>query len=84
MDKYALIKESFENNANPENAIAMSKYMKNKFVFYGIPSPERKELYKEFIKSEKKKKQLTGIFLINAMKTTTESFSILHTTIFLR
>ena len=57
MDKYALIKESFENNANPENAIAMSKYMKNKFVFYGIPSPERKELYQEFIKSEKKKKQ---------------------------
>lgn len=58
MDKYDLIKELFENNAAPENALAMSKYMKNKFVFYGIPSPERKELYKDFIKSEKKGKTI--------------------------
>lgn len=53
MDKFATVKEIFENSRNTQNAAAMSAYMKNKFDFYGIPSPERKELYKDFIKSEK-------------------------------
>lgn len=34
----------------------MSKYMRNKFTFYGIPSPIRKELTKPFIKEEKSRK----------------------------
>lgn len=53
MNKFNLVKELFENAQNPENASAMSVYMKNKFDFYGIPSPERKELYKDLLKSEK-------------------------------
>lgn len=63
MSKYISIKDLFERHADPENAAAMSKYMKNKFVFYGIPSPERKELYKDFIKSEKKGKTIDWDFL---------------------
>jgi 3-methyladenine DNA glycosylase AlkD len=39
---------AFEKNANSENAPKMEKYMRNKFRFYGIKSPERKEIYKEF------------------------------------
>ena len=63
MDKYTAIKELFESRQNNENAEAMSKYMKNKFTFYGIPSPERKELYKDFIKSEKASKKIDWSFL---------------------
>ena len=63
MDKYTAIKELFESRQNNENAEAMSKYMKNKFTFYGIPSPERKELYKDFIKSEKASKNIDWSFL---------------------
>jgi 3-methyladenine DNA glycosylase AlkD len=58
MNKFNLVKELFENAQNPENAAAMSAYMKNKFDFYGIPSPERKALYKDFIKSEKAAKEI--------------------------
>ena len=63
MDKYLEIKKIFELNKNKENAIAMSKYMRDMFEFYGIPSPKRKELYSEFIKSEKKAKQIDWDFL---------------------
>jgi 3-methyladenine DNA glycosylase AlkD len=36
--------------ANPTQAGPMEKYMKNHFVFYGIKSPQRKEIFKAFIK----------------------------------
>ena len=58
MNKFNLVKELFENAQNSENADSMSAYMKNKFGFYGIPSPERKNIYKDFIKSEKKSKKI--------------------------
>ncbi|MCR5601841.1 MAG: DNA alkylation repair protein [Ruminococcus sp.] len=58
MDKFALIKVILEKHRNTENAAAMSKYMKNKFEFYGIAAPERKELFKDFIRSEKKTKAI--------------------------
>ncbi len=39
----------FKNNANPKNAAAQKAYMKNRFEFYGIPAPLRKELQKPFL-----------------------------------
>ena len=45
------LKEAFEKNANPENAIRMKAYMKNKFEYFGIKSPERKEIVKSFLKT---------------------------------
>ncbi|NLT09946.1 MAG: DNA alkylation repair protein [Ruminococcus sp.] len=63
MNKYALIKKMFEDCQNKENAAAMSAYMKEKFDFYGIPSPERKALYKDFIRSEKAAKKIDWEFL---------------------
>ena len=68
MYKFNLVKEMFENAQNPENAAAMSAYMKNKFDFYGIPSPERKELYKDFLKSEKASKNVDWDFLDKCYK----------------
>jgi len=40
----------FEDHKNPEYAIPMSNYMKNKFEFLGMKTPVRKELLKEFFK----------------------------------
>ena len=68
MNKFNLVKEMFENAQNPENAAAMSAYMKNKFDYYGIPSPERKELYKDFLKSEKTSKNVDWDFLDKCYK----------------
>ncbi len=44
------LKEIFETNANPENAGPMKQYMRDQFEFYGIKTPERRALAKEFLK----------------------------------
>nr|WP_296266139.1 DNA alkylation repair protein [uncultured Merdimonas sp.] len=63
MSKYTQIKARFEENQNPENAVKMAKYMKNLFPFYGIPTPQRKKLYRDFLKEEKKKGAVDWGFL---------------------
>lgn len=46
--------QAFEAESNEENAIAMKNYMKGKFAYYGIKSPERRVIQKPFtIKMEK-------------------------------
>ena len=63
MDKYLEIKKLFEEQSDEENAISMSKYMRNLFKFYGIPTPKRKAIYKDFLKEEKKNKKVDWNFL---------------------
>lgn len=43
----------FKKNANTENAVAMSKYMKDLFPFYGLKKPIRAEVTKPLIQSIK-------------------------------
>lgn len=63
MSKYTEIRARFEENQDPENAVKMAKYMKNLFSFYGIPTPQRKKLYRDFLKEEKKKGMVDWGFL---------------------
>lgn len=63
MEKYLKIKKRFEDERDEENAVKMSKYMRNLFVFYGIPTPKRKRLYRDILKEEKKKKAVDWEFL---------------------
>ena len=63
MDKYTEIRKRFEKNADPENAVKMAKYMRNRFIFYGIPTPKRKKLYRDFLKEEKRNKIIDWGFL---------------------
>ena len=63
MDKYLEIKKIFESRKDSENAAAMSEYMRNLFDFYGLPAPKRREVYRDFIKSEKKVKMVDWEFL---------------------
>ena len=56
MDRYLELKKAFEENRDDKNAIAMSKYMRDMFKYYGIPTPMRKAIYKELLKSEKANK----------------------------
>lgn len=55
--------ELFYNNRNEELAIPMAKYMKNKFAFLGIKTPERKELSKEFLNKRKKDTEVDWDFI---------------------
>ena len=43
------ISEAFAENANEDIAFQMKKYMKGKFDYFGIKSPERRALKKEFL-----------------------------------
>ncbi|MBK8611932.1 MAG: DNA alkylation repair protein [Flavobacteriales bacterium] len=38
---------TFKHHANAENAAAMSAYMKDRFPFFGIKAPQRRELVKD-------------------------------------
>ena len=49
-------------NKNEINKYPMEKYMKNKFVFLGIKTPERKNLCKEYFKYIKKQDFSWNIF----------------------
>lgn len=62
MDNNYII-ELFYNNRNEELAVPMAKYMKNMFPFLGIKTPERKELYKEFINERKKDTEVDWEFI---------------------
>lgn len=57
-----IIKIYYENR-NRENAEPMSKYMRNKFPFLGLKTPERKKLAKDFYKEEKKKGEIDWDFV---------------------
>ncbi len=48
MDKYLLIKNIFIENKNKEKDKSMAKYMKNKFAFYGLSAPDRKNYINNF------------------------------------
>jgi 3-methyladenine DNA glycosylase AlkD len=45
------LKDALYFHRDDEQAIAMAKYMKNKFAFLGIQQPMRKELSEDFIRS---------------------------------
>lgn len=60
MDKYNELKEEFEANRNDESATKMAAYMRNLFVFYGLPTPKRKSIYKEFLRAEKTKTRIAS------------------------
>ncbi len=52
--KYLHIKSLFKAHANPEKAEQEARYMRNQFKFYGMQTPTRRSLYKDFLKQEKK------------------------------
>lgn len=63
MDKYTEIKKLFASREDKENAAVMSKYMRNMFDFYGLHAPERKKVYEDLIRADKKAKAIDWVFL---------------------
>ncbi len=63
MEKYNKIKKLFEENKNDQQAVKMAKYMRNKFAFYGLKTPLRRSLYKDFLKVEKQNGEIDWKFL---------------------
>lgn len=63
MDMYLAVKKQFEEHKDEKNAVKMAAYMRNLFLFYGLPTPKRKAIYKDFLKSEKARKTIDWDFL---------------------
>lgn len=59
------LEKAFKTNANPSNALAMKKYMKGQFAYYGLKRPERTALEKTFYAHMKlpPKEQMTPLVL---------------------
>lgn len=55
MDLFNIINE-LEARADTARALDMSKYMKNKFPFFGIQAPIRDEICKPYFKEAKREK----------------------------
>ena len=62
MDLFNIIKE-LEARANTARALDMSRYMKNKFPFFGIQAPIRDEICKPYFKDAKKEKKIDWDFV---------------------
>ena len=62
MDLFNIIKE-LEARANTARALDMSRYMKNKFPFFGIQAPVRDEICKPYFKDVKKEKKIDWDFV---------------------
>lgn len=54
MSKYQKVKEAFEFLRDEENARHMAAYMRDRFKFYGLQTPERRAVYKDVIARDKK------------------------------
>ena len=50
MENIAYLRKLFENEKNEEQAVAMARYMKNQFPFYGIKTPERRKCMSTFFR----------------------------------
>ena len=55
--------ETFYKAANKENAAPMEAYMRNRFAFLGIKTPERRALAKPFLKERKKDETVDWAFV---------------------
>ena len=62
MDLFNIIKE-LEARANTARALDMSRYMKNKFPFFGIQAHIRDEICKPYFKDAKKEKKIDWDFV---------------------
>lgn len=59
MDLFNIINE-LEARADTARALDMSRYMKNRFPFFGIQAPIRDEICKPYFKDEKRKENRLG------------------------
>lgn len=66
ISKYQRLRKKLIENSDPELARQMESYMRNKFKFYGLKTPERRKSYHDLIKLEKANKKIYWKFLDQA------------------
>jgi 3-methyladenine DNA glycosylase AlkD len=54
MNFISSLEKAFQEKSNTENAFAMAKYMRNHFLFFGIKTDDRRQIFKEICKENQK------------------------------
>jgi 3-methyladenine DNA glycosylase AlkD len=54
MNFITALENAFQKNNHPENALAMAKYMRNHFTFFGIKTEDRRLIFKTLCKENSK------------------------------
>lgn len=63
MEQYLMIRKEFEEHADEQTAASMSCYMRNQFLFYGIPTPKRRGLTREYLKEMRQNETIQWDFV---------------------
>ncbi|PWA06312.1 DNA alkylation repair protein [Flavobacterium laiguense] len=58
MNFISSLEKTFKYNSNVENAVAMSKYMRNLFPFFGIKTNDRRQILKKLWKANQQEVSL--------------------------
>lgn len=61
------VKKIFKAHTNEQNSKKMAAYMRNLFDFYGIKTPTRRQISRNFVNKYKKQKNIDRDFLEKAM-----------------
>lgn len=71
--------QTFYQQADPEQAVKMSAYMKGNFPFLGISTPLRRQLSKDFLKEAKRKGKIDWAFVEECWQMAEREFQYLAT-----
>lgn len=61
------LSDAYEKEKRPADAAAMSKYMRDQFTFYGLKSPQRRDIDKQILSTQKNFDQSLLIFLVSEL-----------------
>jgi len=62
---YQVIVGEFKKRENPRRAKEMAAYMRNQFLFYGIKTPERREIIAPILMEMSKQKDVDWNFVFS-------------------
>lgn len=68
------LKELLAVNGDAIEAKRMSNYMRNKFIFLGIPAPKRRLLAKHFLANSNRKKEVDWSFMMDCFEASEREF----------
>lgn len=78
MDFIHDLKEAFHALALPQNAGPMEAYMKNRFPFLGIKTTERRTVFKELLKTQRRNISKRACYFSGTLGVATAGISLLR------
>ncbi|GBU21886.1 DNA alkylation repair protein [Fibrobacteres bacterium R8-0-B4] len=65
---FETLSKDMQHKANPEQAVAMKAYMRDQFDYLGLTAPQRRELFKPYLKAAKSETDIDWKFINRCWK----------------